>query len=220
MKKMLFLCIGCVFMMGVTQAKQFYFEAKMDHLLANPSNWSPSYPGTKVSKSDTVYILADAHFDGYTIEVSGEWQIISGFTLSSTDGKVKILSGGRIINYGSIITQTVDNFGRFDNGPASSLRTNDLITYPNSMTQNGIGSELKVARDFINRGEFQNYSECQLENLVNYSKIMLLMRSSMHVGSYSAEMGNQFLSSRMSHFCHQKGRSTIHTRSQALGSAH
>lgn len=178
------LLFACNVYFGI--AKTYFFLGNEDNLYENPSNWSPSYPGTKVLAGDKLYIQADVNFEGFNLEVEGLLDVEYGAGLYSPDNGIIIRKTGNLLNNGDINIRFIENFGTYENVYSTTIKKYYGCKY--SEMNNSISALFSVKEKVTNEGIIHNYNNMAiLGNLENFSEIYLHNQANLTVSGNLVE---------------------------------
>ena len=99
--------------------KEYYFSPTEDNFYENPSNWIPEYPGTKIQPGSKIVIQGLAYVTHYDLEILGEVHVPMDGMLFSSEGNLRVLKGGKILNEGELVLNAIDNEGELHNQDVS-----------------------------------------------------------------------------------------------------
>lgn len=223
MKKaaILFILLQFVFV-AMSEARCFYFHGTDNTEYVNPANWSPSYPGTKITKDDTVMIQSDVHFAGFNLVIDGKFEIVMGASCLGKNDGIIIKANGKLMNEGELRIKFVDNQGVIDNSVAAVWISDSCMNHQYGLVNCLLASETAIKHKMTNEGKWNIGGKCVIEGeLTNEGEIALAHSANIQVkGNYLASANSKVLKSIQSVFLTEKqvANSTSNTNySQLLG---
>ncbi|RMG58546.1 MAG: hypothetical protein D6722_23430 [Bacteroidetes bacterium] len=147
-----------------TDEGQYYFSPSQDNLFVTPQNWLPSYPGAKVKAGETVTIQGVAYIPHFDLEIEGTLIVLLDATLYVSQQSLRVLKGGRLINHGEIVAQTVDNAGQISNSLTANMDVHTFLARAGAEVENLRGGSFKAHRLILEGGAFQNYGTCEVKD--------------------------------------------------------
>ncbi len=140
----------------------YLFSPIEDHLLENPANWYPDFPGLPIARNQHVMIEGEACFTGFDLQVAGAVHISIGSSIFSPNGKILVLAGGELINNGEIMVASIENQGLIQNNLSATIDIGSFQCLDGGFTHNARSALFTVSNSIVNQGVFNNYSLCTI----------------------------------------------------------
>lgn len=203
MKKAAILIILLQFVFcAICEAKCFYFHGTENSEYVNPANWSPSYPGTKIDRNDTLIIQSDVNFTGFNLLLDGKMEIVMGASFNAKHDGIIITRNGKLMNEGELRTKYIDNEGIIDNSVAAAWISDSCTNRKYGVINSLLASEMSIKHKMLNEGKWNFGGKCIIAGeLINEGEIALAHSANFEVkGRYFASETSKVLKSFQSVF--------------------
>lgn len=143
----------------------FTYAPTEDQSWSNPTNWDPSYPGTRIPEGEAVVLYGPTQLHFEELQVEGELTIEREGNLSGPNTRIKVLPGGIIRNRGELQAKEITVEGAFENAFGASLSTLRFLTADQSITLVQPSASMRVEGMLKNHGTFRNFGQVWADSL-------------------------------------------------------